>query len=927
MLRPTRRTSLSFAALFAALALCLASVVARATQLPGAIFTTTVTGTTVNGNIYALRTDVYLNGGPQNTKSSGLEDGTYYFQVTDPSGAVLLSSDPASCRQLTVSGGIVTGPDPAAGSCAHAIGTGAAPNGSTPVQLWPYDLTPNAGGEYKVFLISQKASCNTTANGLIIDFTDDCAKTDNFKVEEGKSVAYVTVCKFNDLAGDGIQDPTDPLMQGWPINATGVDAGGMVNQSVTQQTDGTGCTSFSFTDFTNGVANESVTFNEGPPLGVDWHETFPGVDGTGYTRTLAPGDNLTLYFGNHNDNCAVIDQCEFNGPMVATKDAASVNTFKWTVTKTVDQSEIDVPLGTGAKFKYTVTVTHDAGLGWAVSGSIVLTNHSTADRTVLVTDTIPGGTCDATYKSVLVEAGEQVTLPYQCTFADNPGSGTNTVNVYDPSDPSTSIASGTAPYTTTCTGCTASVDDPLDPSTPRTFSYTDSSPQTYSYYHTFTGNAGTCTKYDNTATLTPAGASAQTSSQTVTVCVGLDLNVTKTATPTYTRTYAWTIAKSVSPTLIEQFGGTAMAYYTVTAGETGFTDSSFAVTGTITIANPNDWEDIVANVTDALDSGNATPACTVTGGSGVTILRGQSKTLSYSCSPPSMVAGPNKATASVVTGITATGTASGTAPYTWGAPTSTVNKTITVTDAFNGGSPVTLGTLTATDATPFTSATYKYSRTISVPSYNCVNYPNTAAITQTGQSAGANVEACGPAKTGALTMGYWQNKNGQGIISGANQAALSTWLKQFHPFSDAPSSNIAGYVSGIIGAATCTSSGKTCNAMLRAQMLATALDVYFSDPALGGNKISAAAPIGGVNVDLTKICPGSDGGFSGSGCENVSSVFGGAPSLTVMQMLTYQNTSDPAADAGANWYGQNKAQQVLAKDAFDAINNARAFSP
>jgi hypothetical protein len=71
---------------------------------------------------------------------------------------------------------------------------------------------------------------------------------------------------------------------------------------------------------------------------------------------------------------------------------------------------------------------------------------------------------------------------------------------------------------------------------------------------------------------------------------------------------------------------------------------------------------------------------------------------------------------------------------------------------------------------------------------------------------------------------------------------------------------------------------------------------------------------------------GSGGTASCSGTyENVSSAFGGATSLTVLQMLQYQNTADPLADAGAAWYGQVKATQVLAKDAFDAINNGVAF--
>src|SRR3954469_23507721 len=76
----------------------------------GAIYTTNASGTTVNGNIYDAKADVYLNGGPQNKHDAGLSpDGVYYFQVTDPSGAVLLSTDDAACRQVVVSSGRVSG--------------------------------------------------------------------------------------------------------------------------------------------------------------------------------------------------------------------------------------------------------------------------------------------------------------------------------------------------------------------------------------------------------------------------------------------------------------------------------------------------------------------------------------------------------------------------------------------------------------------------------------------------------------------------------------------------------------------------------------------------------------------------------------------------------------------------------------------------
>src|SRR5215468_10778653 len=124
----------------------------------------------------------------------------------------------------------------------------------------------------------------------------------------------------------------------------------------------------------------------------------------------------------------------------------------------------------------------------------------------------------------------------------------------------------------------------------------------------------------------------------------------------------------------------------------------------------------------------------------------------------------------------------------------------------------------------------------------CQEYDNTATITQTGP------------------MGFWQNKNGQGIITGGASTGgvcnSGTWLRQFNPFQDlsatASCSAVATYVSTILGSAT--ASGAAMNAMLKGQMLATALDVYFSTPTLGGNKIGAPTPLGGVKIDLTHVC-------------------------------------------------------------------------
>jgi len=179
-------------------------------------------------------------------------------------------------------------------------------------------------------------------------------------------------------------------------------------------------------------------------------------------------------------------------------------------------------------------------------------------------------------------------------------------------------------------------------------------------------------------------------------------------------------------------------------------------------------------------------------------------------------------------------------------------------------------------------------------------------------------------------MGFWQNKNGQGIISNCSGTGLRTFLRGFLPFQDlsatATPAQVATYVYNLIKAAN--ASGTSMNPMLKAQMLATALDVYFSNPALGGNKINAPTPIGGLSVDLTKVCKMIDSTAGTATCsgiyQNVSAAFGGANCLTVSQALTCA-ASKSNAD-GSVWYGQVKTTQELAKNTFDAINNGVALA-
>lgn len=921
------------------LGVCAVAVLAlgarAAANVGGAIFTTVVDGSVVNGNIYASKDAVYLNGGPENEHSVGLDpDGIYYFQVTDPSGAVELSTDDIRCRAVVVSGGRVVGVpagdasglgDP---SCYHAIGTLNAANGTTPVQLAPYLDTPNSGGEYKAWL-TPVAEYNTGAcapNHGSYGFCDSDSKTDNFKATSSSGVlpfsppapGYVTVCTFNDLNADGIQDSVEPLIPHWPITATGVDGG-----PVSAQTDDHGCTSFTYSDFADGSATQTVTLTEGT-FGPDWTQTAPlncgtlancGVAGGVTTLTLSPGDDVQApNFGNTNPYCR--EGCATN-TLVVTKTAypSVKRTFLWRISKAVDRSEVKTA-STSATFNYTVTLTHDAGTDsdWLATGTIRASNPGgVAMAGVDVSDVVDnGGSCSvAGGIGLVIPAGSHQDLPYSCTYASAPPTGINTATAIW----NGGSASGTATVDfsrAVVAGIdgTASVTDTLAGSLGTVTSH-DQSLQTFSYSHSVNGVAGSCVSVNNTATFTTNTTTATGSdSRSVRLCVGADLIASTTASTAYTSG----IQKSVDRIRVEQAGGSPTFTYTVAV-----TESAWTVSGTIHVVNPNDWQPITATLADVSSNGGS---CALNSGSVISVPASSSVDLPYRCtyaSAPTTANGTNTVAASwnPSEAFTANGAASGTAGFTF-AP-------LTVVDTFDG-TATTLGRVAA----PAASTAYNYPHTVNNTTGGaCRAYINTATIMETGQQSSQTVNVCNTA-TGALTIGFWQNKNGQGIISGGasigGACASGVWLRQYAPFQDvavnARCSAVATYVTNVIKAAN--ASGASMNAMLKAQMLATSLDVYFSDAALGGNKIGAAGPLGAVKIDLTQVCTVLNGSGACSGSlSSVSGGFGGAASLTVTNMLLFQNG---VANAGGTlWYGNAKATQQLAKNAFDAINNQAAY--
>jgi hypothetical protein len=151
---------------------------AIAAQVTGAVFTTAGDGSFVNANVYNSQFDPFLNGGPRLNApctAAGLPDGEYYFQVTDPSGSMLLSIfDGIEDRRVKVLGGVIVG-------YSGPHGTGSGKCESITVQLFPFQHTPNPGGEYKVWVTPVGSYDNVNFSGSF-GFIPRYSKTDNFKV-------------------------------------------------------------------------------------------------------------------------------------------------------------------------------------------------------------------------------------------------------------------------------------------------------------------------------------------------------------------------------------------------------------------------------------------------------------------------------------------------------------------------------------------------------------------------------------------------------------------------------------------------------------------------------------------------------------------------------------------------------------------------
>jgi hypothetical protein len=318
-----------------------APMMAAGGNLSGAIFTTTPDGGIVNENThYQSKIEVYLDGGPGPNApqmAAGLPTGLYVFQVTDPSGKVLLSEDPAKCRIVWIDEDIIQelvcpedldlygypelpcsytvgkggnaetfpchiqdDPDGVAGASGrHDTNTDLdyGDQGAIVVQLMPFLDTPNPGGVYKAWVTPLDAYLNmggdlealpkvTKVKGQVVGFENDpgfgpprnMVKTDNFKVREQPPRLYVF--KYEDLNGNGMFDEGEPELTGWKVTITEYLG------------DGTSVENEYYTPVCVRL-HPGVTVDVTEELPDDWTVSWVQVDGA---YEVTPGQTVTLTF-------------------------------------------------------------------------------------------------------------------------------------------------------------------------------------------------------------------------------------------------------------------------------------------------------------------------------------------------------------------------------------------------------------------------------------------------------------------------------------------------------------------------------------------------------------------------------------------------------------------------------------------------------
>jgi len=218
----------------------------------------------------------------------------------------------------------------------------------------------------------------------------------------------------------------------------------------------------------------------------------------------------------------------------------------------------------------------------------------------------------------------------------------------------------------------------------------------------------------------------------VTFCYDYEVDVSKTANTSYTRTYEWDITKGPDSEYWMFAGGSTTHGYTVELDQTGFTDSDWAVEGTITIENNTPFAATLTGVVDSIsDFGPVSVACGVS--FPYELAAGGTLACSYGTALPDGASRTNTAT------VTTAGIVGGndfTADVIFGTPTNEVDKEVNVSDTNGMSWGPESGSNSWTYDKEFTCSSNPADYTNGFYSFEDTN---TATIVETGQSDDATV--------------------------------------------------------------------------------------------------------------------------------------------------------------------------------------------
>lgn len=384
--------------------------------------------------------------------------------------------------------------------------------------------------------------------------------------------------------------------------------------------------------------------------------------------------------------------------------------------------------------------------------------------------------------------------------------------------------------------------------------------------------------------------------------------VTKTVAPSYTRDFVWSIDKVVDSEHVVTKASQHTANYTVAVDKSPGDTSDFALRGEISVTNPNGKPITITRVTDlpswdpSLDDARCEVDPIAEGG--VVITAGATASFGYVCDLGDELSegealGTN--TASVDWAFQGESMAPvESKPVLWDfarADVTTVNNSATVSDLFADQPAEDLVTEDG-ETVIFDDYVFTYPRDVFVPDADCITYGNTAAVTGADGSTAsddASVTVCRATNEGGHTIGFWQNKNGQGFVKinwGPVRSAIDTYYQSDKHIGSLPADGEAPEGAAWVKAIVTADVTHDRVAMFDKQYLATVLSTVFAetkDIDLAGTTIKVSAEL--------RVILGLDDQL-----------------VTVGELLTATKTHYSAII-------EDDEQREALKDIFDALNN------